>query len=130
MKDIGKKLLDIARWYSMPADHFNTIKEAVELLDRPRCEDAISRQAAIDAISRIGLCKCSTKEVQAVDECLRSVENLPSISTEKTGHWIEHERNGIKHIECSECSVWFLRSYLVHNSYCPNCGAKMREVEE
>lgn len=26
------KLLDIARWYSMPADHFNTIKKAVEEL--------------------------------------------------------------------------------------------------
>lgn len=34
MKDIGKKLMDIARWYSMPADHFNTIKEAVELLEQ------------------------------------------------------------------------------------------------
>ena len=37
MDNVAQKLMYIARWYSMPADHFNTIKEAVELLDRPRC---------------------------------------------------------------------------------------------
>ena len=37
MTDIAQKLMYIARWYSMPADHLNTIKKAVELLDRPRC---------------------------------------------------------------------------------------------
>ena len=49
---------------------------------------------------------------------------------QKTGHWIEHERNGITHIECSECSSWFLRSHLVRNSFCPNCGARMFEPQE
>ena len=44
----------------------------------------------------------------------------------QTGHWIEHERNGILHIECSECLSWFLRAHLLRNSYCPNCGADMR----
>lgn len=44
----------------------------------------------------------------------------------KTGHWIEHEHNGIAHIECSKCLSWFLRSHLLRNSYCPNCGAEMR----
>lgn len=34
---LQKKLMDIARWYSMPADHFNAIKQAVEILDKPRC---------------------------------------------------------------------------------------------
>lgn len=47
----------------------------------------------------------------------------------KTGHWIEHEHNGILHIECSECRSWFLREQLLRNSFCPNCGAKMAESE-
>ena len=48
----------------------------------------------------------------------------------KTGHWIEHEQNGISHIECSECLTWFLRCHLLRNSFCPNCGAKMVEPQE
>lgn len=36
-KKLTDKLMDIARWYAMPADHFNVVKEAVELLDKPRC---------------------------------------------------------------------------------------------
>lgn len=61
----------------------------------------------------------------------KELKALPPVNPQaKTGHWIEHERNGIAHIECSECSSWFLRSHLVRNSYCPNCGTKMQEVEE
>jgi len=44
----------------------------------------------------------------------------------KTGHWIDHKHNGMAYIECSKCSSWFLRMYLTRNSYCPNCGVKMR----
>ena len=51
------------------------------------CDDAISRQAVFDAISRIGLCKCSTNEVQAVDECLKAVEAALPV-TQKSGKWI------------------------------------------
>ena len=41
------------------------------------------------------------------------------------GHWIEHNgKLGIPHIECSECSCWFLKRDLPHNSYCPNCGSR------
>ena len=48
----------------------------------------------------------------------------------KIGHWIEHEHNGILHIECSECSSWFLRAHLLRNSYCPNCGCRMVEPQK
>lgn len=41
----------------------------------------------------------------------------------KTGHWIE----GNYHIRCSECGEDY--TYRLRN-YCPNCGAKMQEVEE
>lgn len=50
----------------------------------------------------------------------------------KRGRWISHERNdlgeALNHcIECSECNVWFSADYLIRRSYCPNCGADMRE---
>lgn len=46
-----------------------------------------------------------------------------------TGQWIEHITDpcrGISYLECSKCSCWFLREHLIRNSYCPNCGAKMK----
>ena len=48
----------------------------------------------------------------------------------KRGQWIEREYNGIGFIECSECLSGFLKTHLLRNSYCPNCGAKMTESEE
>lgn len=62
------------------------------------------------------------------------IKNLEAISKAleqepKTGHWIEREQNEIAHIECSECSTWFLRCHLLRNSFCPNCGADMRGKE-
>lgn len=35
--NVAQKLMYLAFWYSMPEYHLNTIKEAVKLLDRPRC---------------------------------------------------------------------------------------------
>lgn len=62
---------------------------------------------------------------EIIDMAIKALEQEP-----KTGHWIEHEQNGIAHIECSECSTWFLRCHLLRNTYCPNCGAKMVEPQE
>lgn len=42
------------------------------------------------------------------------------------GYWIKHTNNGIEYLECSNCSTWFIKFYLSRNSYCPNCGKKMR----
>lgn len=91
-------------------------------------DDAISRQAVLEQTY-----KWSKDEFLRVtnpfDYLRKRILSLPSVSTEKTGRWIEHKPNGIEYIVCSKCSVWFLRSNLIRNSYCPNCGAKM-EVEE
>lgn len=51
----------------------------------------------------------------------------------RKGHWIEHEESistAFKHLrECSCCKCYF--DWLMpRNSFCPNCGADMREVKE
>lgn len=56
----------------------------------------------------------------ALKMAIKALEQEP-----RKGHWIEHEQNGIAHIECSECLTWFLRCHFTRNSFCPNCGAKM-----
>ena len=57
---------------------------------------------------------------------------------QKTGHWIEigQYSDGKHKIECSECKSYIVdrghaNSFNVKNKYkyCPNCGAKMVEVE-
>lgn len=104
-------------------------------------DELISKQDTLDAISRIGLTKCSTKEVKAVDECLEEVKKLQSVTEPKTGHWITHEeqfnalgmavKGGVK---CSECG------YTTHNKlhmeigcpykFCPDCGCRMVETQK
>lgn len=102
-------------------------------------EEAISRQDVLDAISRIGLFKSDTREVQAVAECLRAVEALPSVKLQepKTGHWVAQDiHNCHTDFKCSECD--YIHSFMhlygkptADYTYCPNCGAKMKsEVEE
>jgi hypothetical protein len=45
----------------------------------------------------------SEKDGEKMRDAISVLEQEP-----KTGHWIEHEHNGILHIECSECLSWFL----------------------
>jgi len=96
-------------------------------------DDAISRQAMLDAINRIGLRKCSTNEIQAVDECLRAVEALPPVTPSRhKGRWIKHKVNAFgggysNDYECSECGYM---DGFEDNKFCPNCGAEMVEPQE
>ena len=75
-----------------------------------RCEDAISRQAAIE---------CCRNEWE--EEAAERIKQLPPVSVaEKVGTW--------KHFawsdDCSECG-WSTGKYGSPTKYCPNCGAKM-----
>ena len=90
---------------------------AIKVLEQQPCEEVISRQAVLDDISRVGLFKSDTKEVQAIAECLRAVEALPSVTLQsKTGHckeckYFEYDRvaniDGIPLIVAHEiCSRW------------------------
>ena len=95
-------------------------------------EDCISRQAVIDAISANSVFE--NEYNLTASRIQNAVEALPSVTPQqKTGHWIRHETSlpiGVSaHRECSCCRVWFNWD-MPRNSFCPNCGAYMREVEE
>lgn len=112
--------------------------KAIKTLGQAPCEDAISRQAALNAISRIGLCKCSTNEIQAIDECLRATEALSPVTPQpKTGHWIKYgiPRCGEQHYKCTSCGYYINfgqwgELYTKEFKYCPNCGLRMVEPHE
>lgn len=117
-EDCNKKMDEIRRVYD-------------KCKEQQPYEDAISRQDALDVISRIGLCKCSTNEVQAVDECLRAVKYLPSVNTEKVGEWIPIDPE--QHLfQCSVCGSESTVDTVMYKptwKYCPNCKAKMEGEE-
>lgn len=107
---------------------------AIKALEQEPCNDAISRRAAIDAM--YSLCGDGTlkenewRDNPHIDSIIDALNDLPSVSTEKAGHWIERQHEAgpcweYSMYECSECHVWAKDD----SDYCPYCGAKM-EVEE
>ena len=108
--------------------------------------DLISRQAAIDAIcehgmdlERRGITVLSVANHKQVMVDL--LENLPSaqptqskalptvdVPDRKVGKWIEE----VGMLMCSECGdAWGTEQFdeVTSFNFCPNCGAKMEEVE-
>ena len=94
--------------------------------DAEDCEDAISRQAALDVIAETDITNgtgpvFTGKQVQAL------LRDLPLVTPkQKMGHWIDYQKNRWIYAQCSECGT-------VHDTktnYCPNCGAKMEESED
>ena len=92
------------------------------LEEQEHSSDCISRQAVLDLCERFDGC--------VPYSVLYSHDILPSVSAEKTGHWIYDGRNKI----CSECNfkidTWHDTDIGGKRlNYCPKCGTKM-EVSE
>ena len=111
-----------------------------ECKDYEPCEDAVSRQAVLGTIARVGLLKNETKEVKAISECLREVEKLQPVKPQEpktvlySGDGYADGYMVYDMAECPNCGYeyedgdkdWGL-------SFCPNCGQKLNwesEVEE
>ena len=86
----------------------------------------IDRDAAIEAMGCIIDSIC---EQQAVDALL----DLPTIDPVKRGRWVKAEKGGEWWYACSICEGHIPKTLWGqdwHSSYCPNCGALMREGGE
>jgi len=85
------------------------------------CGDCISRDAALDLIADYDL---------SMGQVVKGIHNLPPVTPQpKMGRWIytgDYITDGM--LKCSECG--FEHDVSERFSYCPNCGAKMQEVEE
>ena len=108
-------------------------KSAIEDYKQEPCDDAISREAVLNAIEHEDKWLLDAKGHNGLTEIAFSglkarVDALPSV-TQKSGKWIAHSDGiWIEYYECSECG----RAHTIHSDYCPNCGADMRDkaVEE
>ena len=85
------------------------------------CEDAISRQAAINSIWDGTNMDIYTREVKEELEALPPVTPQP-----KTGHWIMKNPSPYEPWRCSNCNSVGSNLY----NFCPNCGAKMKADSE
>lgn len=135
--DISYKLGNMSVEYLTEKDG-EKMREAIKALKQEPCEDAVSRQAAIDAVA-FGITYATginmeTGEVshpfaesnQELRKAIHRICELPPVNPQsKTGHWIFDEILD-KHYYCSECKSMGVDYW----DFCPNCGAKMVEPQE
>ena len=102
-------------------------------------EDCISRQAVetlVDELTRaISDERCGISRGRSTATIMRDIRHLSSvIPAEKIGHWIMHEEiDGYGKViswHCDKCykDNGFTTDYKW--DFCPNCGAKMVELQE
>jgi rubrerythrin len=95
--------------------------------------DLIERQAVLEGLASIAKAKAkSDAQKSMMGRTMFFVEQLPSVSTEKTGRWIKRE-NEFGLFECSVCKDGYIDQPTCMGKpmfkFCPSCGAKM-VVEE
>ena len=111
-------------------------ESGMEDLEQQPCDDAISREAVIEATHHCG----DLQEVRGVVQQLPSVNPQPSehfidgvhamgyregykdAQKQKSGKWLYKEITDDYRVtgQCSEC-----KERRIIDNYCPNCGAKM-----
>lgn len=90
-----------------------------------KSEDCVSRQAALDALCEM-LHGCFGVDDEELDAVITTINELPPVTpVEKIGHW-EWDSD----FWCRRCSECHLSKDSKYFNYCPNCGAKMQEVED
>ena len=108
--------------------------EAIKALEQEPCEDAISREDALMALTGEW-----TDSTELIYRFIRQIRTLPSVDPQpKTGHWINWKEAGNyipseTRFECSVChdaAQTLCNGFDLLSSYCPNCGAKMQEVKD
>lgn len=120
-----ERLIDADEVYKVLTDYYNHRTE----IQHKALKEAIERVSIvdIDAITE-------SHERIGYDRGFRD-GYAQATSEVKHGHWIEvqriHEKDHTAICECSLCgdTVWVYDGQRAWN-YCPNCGAKMDEVEE
>ena len=107
--------------------NFEMLGIILEALEQEPCENAISRQAVIDALNK-------TSGIRG--DALKALYDLPPVTPQpKMGRWIVNEWGNIS---CSECGCTALydkvypgesvfgKAIRVKSNFCPTCGAKMK----
>lgn len=134
----ARKILDSSLvWQKMVDEECEALGMAIKALEQEPCEDCISRQAVLDAMSHtwkhicfVARRKNPTKGEEAVfqDMC-GVVMEMPSVTPkQKTGHWITDGRvddDGNIYFYCSNCMRGDTHAKGQKVPFCWWCGARM-----
>ena len=113
--------LDILDKYTEEGNE-KIIRDLPSVTPQP-CDDCISRQAVLDINERY----CGEMPGYVNHEIWKEIKVLQSVTPhQKMVRWIEHFDESGKWYECDQCHT----DWGGYVNYCPNCGAKMQEVEE
>jgi len=131
--------------YNVLSDEKEALEMAIKALEKQPCDDCISREATIEAISKkyIGgkgaMKNAPINDLYAdgLEEAVDAVWDMPSVTPEaKTGRWVAQDiHNCHTDFKCSACG--YIHSFMhlygkptADYTYCPNCGARMAESEK
>jgi len=98
------------------------------------CEDAVSREAVMQALTKLGYGDeengANAEYMSALWDVAEKVKALPPVTPKpKTGKWIklQHNSDGTSRYMCSECgdTMQLSRHTFATFRSCPKCGAKM-----
>ena len=124
---------------------FEMLGIILEALEEEPSEDAISRQAVLEAVKKNTFRLTFAEEqgyeghvawsAEAVysDVIEGALLELPSVNPQpKTGHWIRKTNDyGASSYMCSECGRWHpIYNHSLGFDYCNGCGARMVEPQE
>jgi len=104
-------------------DVYSGLIDGIDTLEQETCEDCISRENTLKAIiEQLGI-RNENYLIPSEETLYKVVKSMPSVNLHpKTGQWINNQ-NGT--FECDQCGCKHSKS-----RFCPDCGAKMREVED
>lgn len=100
-----------------------------EELDLTTCDNAISREAAIEAFQIFREYESNRSNKEWVDRIETVLNQLPPVTPQpKTGHWIEHEiKDTCRWLTCSVCGYEWVNK---KENFCPDCGYRMIDTHE
>lgn len=114
---------------------------AFRALEQESCEDAVSVASVFEIMENLmsipyDFDRSITEK--DVSESMDKIRALPRVTPQepKTGEWCKQNDDYFDWYECSECGygsegeMQYSSEYDVRTNFCPNCGAKMQEVEE
>lgn len=112
--------------YITQSDALQMAIDELEKKPAASCEDAISRQAVMDGLEKY---HNTDMNIDGLTYAYDLVCKLPSVSTEKTGRWIDVEGYEGLLCKCSNCCKdgerYKHRTHQSKTNFCPDCGAKM-----
>ena len=121
-----KRIQDFIGWFKKDSDVYEALDMAISALKQEPCEDAVSRDAVLNAIDKWHENNNQLLVNDSIEDLIIDVTYLPSV-TQKSGKWIGlYVGNGEVKYECSVCGFIASGKW----KYCCECGSRMENNNE